>query len=341
MTRVPVGVAGELFIGGACLARGYLDRPELTAERFLPNPFCQDGTSRLYRTGDLARYLHDGRIEFLGRSDHQVKIRGFRIELGEIESLLARHPGVGETVVVVREDVPGDQRLVAYVVRQGEASYEAAELRSFLSRDLPDYMVPSAYEFLEALPLTPSGKVDRKALPAVSGEREPSEVYLGPRNEIEASLVGIWEELLKTRPVGVRDNFFELGGHSLLATRLIARIETMLGAKVSLASLFQSPTIEGLAQNLRENEQSKHASLMPLANRGFEPTPSAFHSASGEELDQPVPSFFRSAAACGLLTGYCPAVLFTTFRSHSDFGDSSIYLAYDGVLRRWSGATRC
>ena len=168
---------------------------------------------------------------------------------------------------MVREDVPGDQRLVAYVVRQGEASYEAAELRSFLSRDLPDYMVPSAYEFLDALPLTPSGKVDRKALPAVSGEREPSEVYLGPRNKIEASLVGIWEELLKTRPIGVRDNFFELGGHSLLATRLIARTETMLGYKVSLARLFQSPTIESLAENLQE-EQSKHASLIPLPIEG-------------------------------------------------------------------------
>ena len=265
---VPVGIAGELFIGGDCLARGYLDRPELTAERFVPNPFCQNGASRLYKTGDLVRYLPDGNIEFLGRSDHQVKLRGFRIELGEIESVLARHPGVGKTVVVVREDVPGDQRLVAYVVRQGEGLCEAGELRSFLSKNLPDYMLPSAYEFLEALPLTPSGKVDRKALPAVSGQRGPSKAYVGPRDEIERKLITIWEELLSVRPIGVKDNFFELGGHSLLATRLIARIEKMQRAKVSLASLFQSPTIESLAQNLRQDEQAKQASMMPLRMEG-------------------------------------------------------------------------
>ena len=261
---VPVGVAGELFIGGCCLARGYLDRPEFTAEKFLPNPFCRDGSSRLYKAGDLVRYLADGRIEFLGRTDHQVKLRGFRIELGEIESVLARHAGVGEAVVVVREDLPGDQRLVAYVVRQGEGSCEPGELRAFLSKSLPAHMLPSAYEFLEALPLTPSGKVDRRALPAVSGESGQSEGYLGPRDEIEIALVGIWEELLRTRPVGVRDNFFELGGHSLLATRLIARIEKKLGAKIPLAKLFQSPTIESLAQGLQEEERATHASLMPL-----------------------------------------------------------------------------
>ena len=248
---VPVGVAGELFIGGDCLARGYLDRPELTAERFLPNPLAPHGASRLYKTGDLVRYLHDGNIEFLGRSDHQVKLRGYRIELGEIESVLAQHPGVAETVVVVREDVPGDQRLVAYIVGHDGHSSEVGELRSFLSKRLPDYMVPSAYVFLEALPLTPSGKVDRRKLPAVSAaERGVSEGYLGPRDELERKLTRIWEELLGVGRIGIKDNFFDLGGHSLLAMRLIARVEQELSRTFSLADLFQSPTIEGLAREL-------------------------------------------------------------------------------------------
>ncbi|HEX2523710.1 MAG TPA: amino acid adenylation domain-containing protein, partial [Terriglobia bacterium] len=217
LNPVPVGVVGELYAGGEGLARGYWFRPDLTAERFVPNPFGQTEGERLYQSGDLARYLPDGSIEFIGRTDHQVKIRGFRIELGEIESVLSQHPAVREAVVVAREDTPGKQSLVAYVVGLGDSSCDAGELRSFLRNKLPDYMVPSAYVFLEALPLTPNGKLNRRALPAVSGERKHSEDYLGPRNELETSLVGIWEELLKTRPIGVRDNFFELGGHSLLA----------------------------------------------------------------------------------------------------------------------------
>ena len=257
---VPVGVAGELFIGGDCLARGYLARPELTAERFIPNPFEQDGIGRLYKTGDLVRYLRDGKIEFLGRSDHQVKLRGFRIELGEIESVLARHPGVAQVVVVVLEEAPGDQRLVAYIVGNGGHSSEVGEFKSFLSKKLPDYMLPSAYVFLDALPLTATGKVDRRGLPAVSKVgRASSERYVGPRDETERKLTEIWEELLGVGRIGIKDNFFDLGGHSLLAMRLIARVEQELGRTFSLADLFQSPTIESLAEGKR-----KRLSGLPL-----------------------------------------------------------------------------
>ena len=269
---VPVGVAGELFIGGSCLARGYLARPELTAERFIPNPFEQDGIGRLYRTGDLVRYLRDGRIEFLGRSDHQVKLRGFRIELGEIESVLARHPEVGQAVVVVREDVPGDQRLVAYIVGHDGHSCEVGELKSFLSKKLPDYMLPSAYVFLDALPLTPSGKVNRGGLPAVSGaQRESSERYVGPRDETERKLTKMWEELLGIGRIGIKDSFFDLGGHSLLAIRLIARVEQELGRTFSLADLFQSPTVESLALNLRKRLSPQLPLLVPFRNFGSKP----------------------------------------------------------------------
>ncbi|HEX2520598.1 MAG TPA: amino acid adenylation domain-containing protein, partial [Terriglobia bacterium] len=266
---VPVGVAGELFIGGDCLARGYLDRPELTAEKFIPNRF---GTGRLYKTGDLVRYLQDGKIEFLGRSDHQVKLRGFRIELGEIESVLAQHPGVGETVVVVREEVPGNPRLVAYIVGHEGHSCEVGELRSFLSQKLPDYMVPSAYVFLGALPLTASGKVDRKALPAVSGAQSgSSERYVGPRDETERKLTKIWQELLGVERIGIKDNFFDLGGHSLLGIRLIGRVEQELGRTFSLADLFQSPTLESLALNLRKRLSPQLPSLVPFRNFGSKP----------------------------------------------------------------------
>ena len=289
---VPVGIAGELFIGGGCLARGYLDRPELTAEKFVPNPFAQGGIGRLYRTGDLARYLRDGNIEFLGRSDRQVKLRGFRIELGEIESVLVRHPRVREAAVVVREDVPGEQRLVAYLVGYGGRAREVGELRGFLSKELPDYMVPSAYVFLDALPLTPSGKVDRRALPAVSRvERALSERYVGPRDAIERKLTKIWEELLGVGRIGVKDSFFDLGGHSLLAMRLIARVEQELRRTFSLADLFQSPTVERLAQKLQRRLSAQLPLLAPLRKFGSKP-PVFVHGASFElsryvDIDQP------------------------------------------------------
>jgi acyl-CoA synthetase (AMP-forming)/AMP-acid ligase II len=208
---VPVGVSGELYIGGAGLARGYLNRPELTAEKFVPNPFCQQAGARLYKTGDLARYLPDGNIEFLGRVDHQVKIRGFRIELGEIEAVIVQHPAVREAVVLAPEDAPGERRLVAYVVAEREPHPTTTDLRNFLKEKLPEHMVPASFVLLDALPLMPNGKVDRRALPAPDRARPQSEKsFVAPRDDLELQLTRIWEEVLGVRPIGVRDNFFEL-----------------------------------------------------------------------------------------------------------------------------------
>ena len=227
---VPVGVSGELTIGGDGLARGYLNRPELTAEKFIPDPFSDEPGARLYRTGDLARYLPDGNIEFLGRIDNQVKVRGHRIELDEIDTLLRHHPDVRETVVIVREDQPGIKRLVAYVVSDPGATPTTSELRRFLGENLPDYMVPSVFVPLDRLPLTASCKVDRRALPAPDGSRpEIEETYEAPRTAIEQSLAAIWAEVLGVERVGIHDNFFELGGDSLSAVRVISRTRTLPG----------------------------------------------------------------------------------------------------------------
>ncbi|WP_308805610.1 non-ribosomal peptide synthetase, partial [Acrocarpospora corrugata] len=206
---VPVGVPGELYIGGAGVARGYWDRPELTAERFVDHPFSDDGSARLYRTGDLVRWRADGQLEFLGRLDNQVKLRGLRIELGEIESALAGHPAVAAAVVVVREDVPGDKRLVAYCVLAGGGEEDVAGLREWCRRSLPEYMVPAWFVFLESLPLTPNGKVDRKALPMPQGQRpDVGDSYVAPRNEVEAVIADVWAQVLGVDRVGVHDNFF-------------------------------------------------------------------------------------------------------------------------------------
>ncbi len=250
---VPIGITGELYIGGEGLARGYLNRPELTAERFISNPFSQQPDARLYKTGDLARYLPDGNIEFLGRIDHQVKIRGFRIELGEIEAVLRQHPEVREAVVVAWEDTPGDTRLVAYIVAtQGQAP-AITILRNFLKERLPKYMVPASFVLLEALPLTSNGKVNRRALPAAERSKAKlDESFVAPTQPLHQQLEQIWEDLLDIRPVGVRDNFFDLGGHSLLATRLVDRIERIFGKKIPLATLFAGPTIEQLAVALQQ-----------------------------------------------------------------------------------------
>jgi acyl carrier protein len=251
MQPVPVGVYGELYIGGDGLARNYLQRPALTAETFVPNPFSVKPGSRLYRTGDLVRYLTDGSIEFLGRIDHQVKIRGFRIELGEIESVLGRHPKVSDTVVIAREDVRGDKRLVAYVVASHEPTPTFSELRSFLKEKLPDYMIPSAFVFLDSLPLTPNGKVDRRALPKPEGSLTGTiENFVPPRNPVEATLAQIWANLLRVEQVGVHDNFFELGGHSLLATRVVSRIQKEFDVDLKIAHFFEMPTVSELAEVL-------------------------------------------------------------------------------------------
>lgn len=247
---VPVGVAGELLIGGAGVVRGYLDRDELTAERFIANPFDADGASRLYRTGDRARYCSDGRVEFLGRMDHQVKVRGYRVELGEIEARLGEQPGIRECVVVVREDVPGDQRLVAYAVGDTPLP-SAADLRSSLGEHLPDFMVPSAYCFLDAMPLTPNRKIDRNALPAPSGAAtEQRAEYREPDDGLERTVAEIWQSVLHLDTVGSRDNFFDLGGHSLLVVQVHRALRSQTDIAVSLTDLYRFPTIHALVEHM-------------------------------------------------------------------------------------------
>ncbi|NJR56668.1 MAG: amino acid adenylation domain-containing protein [Acaryochloris sp. CRU_2_0] len=248
---VPIGMAGELHIGGAGLARGYLNRPELTAEKFIANPF---GEGRLYKTGDLARYLPDGTIEFLGRIDYQVKIRGFRVELGEIEAVLGRHEQVQHCVVVAREDIPGNKRLVAYVVGAGEPDITA--LKAYLKEHLPDYMVPSVVIPLRALPLTPNGKVDRRALPAPSEDLSRTSGFVSPQTEIEQTLAAIWQEILGLEQVGIHDNFFEVGGDSILSIQVIARAKQS-GFTLSPKHLFQHQTIVELARVVSSEPASK------------------------------------------------------------------------------------
>ncbi|MBW4500877.1 MAG: amino acid adenylation domain-containing protein [Scytonema hyalinum WJT4-NPBG1] len=250
---VPIGVPGELHIGGVGLARGYFNQPELTSVKFIPNPFNQESTSRLYKTGDLARYLPDGNIEFLGRIDNQVKVRGFRIELGEIEAALNQHPGVQTSVAVVWEDEPGDKHLVAYVVLQPEQTVTTNEMRRFLAEKLPRYMVPSAFVMLEMLPLTPNGKVDRRALRAPDiAKRQIEAAFVAPHDPVEEVVAGIWVQVLGVEQVGIYDNFFDLGGHSLLATQVLSRIRHTFQIDLPLRRLFELPTVAGLAKSIQE-----------------------------------------------------------------------------------------
>jgi amino acid adenylation domain-containing protein len=243
----PIGVPGELHLSGAGLARGYLGRPDLTAEKFVPDPFVPG--ERTYKTGDLARWLPDGNIEYLGRIDQQVKVRGFRIELGEIESVLSQHPAVREAVVLAREDCPGVKTLVGYVVAYEGQSHSVGELRQFIKGKLPDYMMPSTFVFLGALPLNPNGKLDRRALPAPDQSRpEARPNYVAPRTLTEQTLAEIWSKVLGVEPVGIHDDFFELGGHSLLATRVTSRLRSQLGCEFPLRILFEKPTVAELAE---------------------------------------------------------------------------------------------
>ena len=255
---VPIGVAGELYIGGAGLARGYVRRAGLTAERFVPNPFGGSG-ERLYRMGDRVRWNTRGELEFLGRVDHQVKIRGFRIELGEVESVLLEHPSLSEAVVIAREDVPGDKRLVAYVVG---AQIDTSELRTYLTRRIPEYMIPAAFVMLEQLPLSAHGKVDRKALPAPVIKQDTS-TYAPPGTVLEQLLAQIWSEVLRIEPPGIHENFFELGGHSLLATQVVAQVRERLQLEMPLRALFESPTIAGLAEQLESLRREQQGVAMP------------------------------------------------------------------------------
>lgn len=276
---VPIGVPGELYLGGAGLARGYMGRPDLTAERFMPDPFGKSG-ARLYRTGDLGRWLPDGTIEYLGRNDFQVKLRGFRIELGEIEVQLAGYPGVRETVVLAQENGAGDPCLVAYYT--ADKALSPAELRFHLSEHLPEYMVPAIYVWLAALPLMPNGKLDRKMLPA-GASRADDRVAVAPRNRHELQLARIWQSLFDLEGLSIDDNFFELGGHSLLAVQLAAKIEADLGKRLPLAALFKAPTIEQLARLIAEDTTDEMwEPLVPLRTGGFGPTLFCVPGAGGQ-----------------------------------------------------------
>lgn len=291
LNPVPAGVAGELHIAGVGVARGYFNRPEQTAEKFISDPFSAEPGARLYKTGDLARYLPSGDIEFLGRSDHQIKIRGFRVELGEIETTLSKHPGVREAAVIAREDVPGDKRLAAYVVLSLGAQATTADLRRHLQEKLPDHMVPSAFVILPAMPLTPNGKINRRGLPTPEFETV-RDGFAIPTDALQSQLVPLWEDVLGKKPIGIRDNFFELGGHSLLAARLMHRTGQALGKTLPLAMLFEAPTIEQLATILGQDGWSRHwSSLVPIQPAGSEPPFFCVHGIGGNVLG------FRELAA--------------------------------------------
>ncbi len=283
---VPTGIVGELYIGGAGLARGYLARPELTAERFVESPF--EPNARLYRTGDRARWLADGALECLGRVDNQVKIRGFRIEPGEVESALARHAAVGQCVVVAREDSHGDKILAAYLEpRPDQPAPQVADLRADLSNDLPGYMIPSVFVILDKLPLTPNGKIDRNALPAPNQEHvDVTGEVAAPRDAIEQMLVQIWSKILNIQRIGIHDNFFELGGHSLLAVRIVAEIERLVDKRLPLATFLQAPTVAYLADVLRrEDWKPSWSSLIPIRPGGSKPPLFLMHSHGGNVLE--------------------------------------------------------
>ena len=281
LNPVPVGVPGELHIGGIGVAQGYLNLPQLTEQKFIPDVFSEDPLARLYKTGDLGRYLPSGDIEFLGRRDNQVKIRGFRVEPGEIESVLIQHAGVHEAAVVLHEDTVGNKRLVAYVVRSEETASQN-DLRQHVQKRLPEYMVPSEFVFLQSMPLTPNGKINRRALYTAKLDSAPETTSEGTvADPLQAQLIRIWEELLGRKPVGIRDNFFELGGHSLLAARLMHRIKQVHGKSLPLAVLLEAPTVEQLAAVLRDGESHRWSSLVPIQPEGSKPPFFCVHGVGG------------------------------------------------------------
>ncbi|EFH88919.1 non-ribosomal peptide synthetase [Ktedonobacter racemifer] len=272
MQIVPVGILGELYIGGAGVARGYLNRPELTKDRFVPHPFSDTIGDQLYKTGDLARYLPDGRIELIGRADRQVKLRGYRIELGEIESALCGYPGVDQTIVMLREDKPSDKRLVAYITVHKEHQVTGTVLRNHLQKRLPDYMLPSSFLFLETIPLTPNNKIDFRALPQPTLDQfERESPFVAPSNDVEKMLVDIWNHVLGVTTIGIHDNFFALGGHSLLATQVLARIRDIFQVDLSFRDFFNGPTIARIAENIltaqKVREWKPKLPLCPFNNR--------------------------------------------------------------------------
>jgi aspartate racemase len=272
MAPAPIGIWGELYAGGDGVARGYLNAPDLTVERFLPDPFNKTPSARMYKTGDIVRWLPNGKIEFLGRRDNQIKLRGFRIELGEIEGLLNRFPGVAESVVIVREDVVGDKRLVAYVKAVKGETLDSKALLAFMREQLPNYMTPSSVVVMGEFPLTQNGKIDRRALPKPDGDAAPSSQYEAPRDGTESRLAEIWNDLLRVERVGAKDSFFELGGHSLLAMTLMHRVEVAFGKRLPLASLFSAPTIREFAQLLgAETENVSGSSPVSLQLTGSYP----------------------------------------------------------------------
>lgn len=284
---VPAGVKGDLYIGGAGVARGYFNRPELTAKKFLPDPFSTKPGARMYKSGDLARYRKDGTLEYLGRVDDQVKVRGYRIELGEIEAALAGHPAVQSCTVLALEETPGNKQLVAYAVPQSGKSLVADDLKEFLKQSLPEYMVPAQFVFLDAFPLTQNGKIDRKALPAPSHANvSAAHEFVAPRNETEQKVAAMWMELLKVEQIGIHDDFFDLGGHSLMAIKALSRIREEFGVDLPLATLLQAPTVAQLAALLhKEDYKPTWTLLVPVRTSGNKPPLFLFHAHGGNVLD--------------------------------------------------------
>jgi nonribosomal peptide synthetase DhbF len=257
-----VGVAGELYLAGVGLGRGYLNRPDLTAERFVANPYAKQAGQRMYCTGDIARWKADGSLDFIGRADRQVKLRGFRIELGEVEAALREHPEVQQAAVVLRKDSPGEKRLVGYITWRDGGATDLGAVRNHLRQRLPNYMVPSALVALDTFPLTPNGKLDRNALPPPEG-RPQGMTYVAPRTPIEEVLAGIWADVLHLHRVGVHDDFFELGGHSLLATRMLAQVRDVLSIDVPLKDVFAGPTVADLARRSEELQRAGEGLALP------------------------------------------------------------------------------